>query len=156
MKNRNGSTHFQAILLLFIVSTLVFLSSFISLNHSTVQITHESDGKSKTLQRKKFEKRPTLSKVPVVVKRKEDLTKRNETSKCLINFRPKCAIHPYIHYWNEFTDCFSSPLRKMGGLKAPIKDQKFVVFQPDGGGWNNIRMALEVVVLFAKVLNLIS
>jgi hypothetical protein len=39
----------------------------------------------------------------------------------------------------------------MYGLAAPIEERRYVVFQPDTGGWNNIRMALEIVIIFAKV-----
>eukprot|EP01039_Chlorochromonas_danica_P010999 gene10999-12246_t len=48
-------------------------------------------------------------------------------------------------------DCFESPLRIHHGLHAKPSHRKFIVFQPDEGGWNNIRMALEVVIVFAMV-----
>jgi hypothetical protein len=79
-----------------------------------------------------------------------EFSKRKD-NRCLVNFPPKCPIHPYIHYWDDDTDCFESPLRKSSGLTAKNEDRKFIVFQPDLGGWNNIRMALEVVILFAVV-----
>jgi hypothetical protein len=79
-----------------------------------------------------------------------EFSKRKD-NRCLVNFPPKCPIHPYIHYWDDDTDCFESPLRKSSGLTAKNEDRKFIVFQPDLGGWNNIRMALEVVILFALV-----
>jgi hypothetical protein len=31
---------------------------------------------------------------------------------------------------------------------SPLK-QKYLVFQPDLGGWNNIRMAAETAIMFA-------
>ena len=37
------------------------------------------------------------------------------------------------------------------GLNAVSATRKFLIFQPDLGGWNNIRMALEVAILLAKV-----
>ncbi len=33
--------------------------------------------------------------------------------------------------------------------KAPFKEQKYIVFQFDLGGWNNIRMAAETVLVLA-------
>jgi hypothetical protein len=32
-----------------------------------------------------------------------------------------------------------------------VEEQKYVVFEPDRGGWNNIRMAAEVAMLFAHI-----
>ena len=54
-----------------------------------------------------------------------------------------------MHYWDRQTDCFESKLRKNNGLSAHVKERKYVVFQPDLGGWNNIRMSLEVTIVFA-------
>lgn len=68
-----------------------------------------------------------------------------------LRFPSKCHINPHIHYWDEFLEANISPLRAYHGLSAPSEKQKFIVFQPDLGGWNNIRMALEVVILLAKV-----
>ena len=70
---------------------------------------------------------------------------------CIISFPPSCRISPYVKYWDEDADCFPSPLRNFSGSSQPIEDRKYVVFQPDLGGWNNIRMALEVVIVFAYV-----
>lgn len=71
--------------------------------------------------------------------------------RCKVTFEPKCRINPLVKYWDEVMECYTSPLRDLIGLDAPLEDRKFVVFQADAGGWNNIRMALEVVILFAQV-----
>jgi hypothetical protein len=73
------------------------------------------------------------------------------TTNCSLYFPSKCKIHPLVHYWDDESECYVSPLREHVGLSAKNEDRKFVVFQPDLGGWNNIRMALEVVIVFAKV-----
>ena len=36
-------------------------------------------------------------------------------------------------------------------MSAPSRARKYLIFQPDLGGWNNIRMALEIAILLAKV-----
>lgn len=72
-------------------------------------------------------------------------------------FSPRCVLcgpfpcHP-PRYWNRrFSerDCQQSPLRHPLGPLAPIEQRKYVVFEPDAAQWNNIRMAAEVVILFA-------
>ena len=60
----------------------------------------------------------------------------DDPARCYINQTSKCRISRWIHYWNDRTDCFVSPLREKNGLSAPREQQKFVVFQPDLGGWN--------------------
>ena len=57
-----------------------------------------------------------------------------------------CTISPVVQYWANPTDGYPPPpvVSSIDTLS-----RKFVVFQPDLGGWNNIRMALEVVLLFA-------
>lgn len=78
----------------------------------------------------------------------------SEPSICKQTFPSKCNIYPYVKFWNQqFSreDCYQSPLKHPLGKKAPITERKYVVFQPDGGGWNNIRMAAEVAMIFAHV-----
>jgi hypothetical protein len=147
--------HVQAFSILFIVSLLVFLSSFVSLNH--IITFHEAPhvkeaGKVHFLSRSRGHSRDistngTSSLTSIVNEKAKSIVK----TACKVTFRPKCSIHPSIHYWNEETDCYVSPLQSFHGLNATLENKKFVVFQPDLGGWNNIRMALEVVILFAKV-----
>ena len=62
-----------------------------------------------------------------------------------------CRISPLVKYWHTTTDCYTSPLREKNGLSASVSDRRYVVFQPDLGGWNNIRMSLEVTIVFALV-----
>jgi hypothetical protein len=74
---------------------------------------------------------------------------------------PKCAIYAYIQYWSTLYskgDCYESPLRptpspsiseETGLNGTPWDRQKYVVFEPDRGGWNNIRMAAETAIIFA-------
>jgi len=65
------------------------------------------------------------------------------------SYEPTCDMYPYIRFWKkEFSakDHYESPLSTR---RLPIDEQKFVVFEPDRGGWNNIRMAAEVAIVFA-------
>lgn len=61
-------------------------------------------------------------------------------------------MYSYVRYWNvkmNPKDCYESPLRPALREKTPFEQQKYVVFEPDRGGWNNIRMAAEMVMIFA-------
>jgi len=69
--------------------------------------------------------------------------------KCISSFSPVCEMYPYVRYWKkQFVekDCYESPLSTR---TLPYSKQKYVVFEPDRGAWNNIRMAAEVAIVFA-------
>lgn len=71
---------------------------------------------------------------------------------CNKTFVAKCEMYPYVKFWNQVMseeDCYQSPLRHPLGPKGTPEELKYVVFMPDGGGWNNIRMAAETAMLFA-------
>lgn len=81
-------------------------------------------------------------------------SKSDSTSQlsCKESFEPTCKMYDYVRFWNKRFkpfDCYESPLRHPLKEKAPWDEQKYVVFQPDGGGWNNIRMAAETAMMFA-------
>jgi hypothetical protein len=74
---------------------------------------------------------------------------------CRASFPPTCRMNPYVRFWkkrfNE-KDCYKSPLlslRSSRGGEDPAGLNRYLVFQPDGGGWNNIRMAAETAMVFA-------
>ncbi len=52
-----------------------------------------------------------------------------------------------LAYWNEPQGTqdieFKSPFAK------PTEKTKYITFEPDRGGWNNIRMNLEFIFIFA-------
>jgi len=75
-----------------------------------------------------------------------------------VSFPSQCtsSIANLIKFWkdgegDEGAETFTSPLRSTSGKSAPLLDQRYVVFQSDLGGWNNIRMALETVIMIALV-----
>jgi len=68
---------------------------------------------------------------------------------CRAVFPLKCDMYSYVRYWNRRfypEDCYISPLRP---VNASWAQQKYLVFEPDVGGWNNKRMALETTILLA-------
>lgn len=76
----------------------------------------------------------------------------NASLSCKPMFAPKCSgnieMNAYVRFWRRFfhkEDCYQSPLRVHN--KANNKT-KYLVFMPDGGGWNNIRMAAETAMIF--------
>lgn len=71
---------------------------------------------------------------------------------CRSSFEPICPMISYVRFWNkEFADedCYRSPASHPLGMKAPVQERKYLVFEPDRGGWNNIRMAAETAIIFA-------
>jgi hypothetical protein len=71
---------------------------------------------------------------------------------CTVSYEPTCKMYFYVRFWNHRffpEDCYQSPLRPKLKEKTPYAEQKYVVFEPDNGGWNNIRMAAETAIIFA-------
>eukprot|EP00602_Paraphysomonas_sp_CaronLab_P002003 CAMPEP_0185023204 /NCGR_PEP_ID=MMETSP1103-20130426/5893_1 /TAXON_ID=36769 /ORGANISM="Paraphysomonas bandaiensis, Strain Caron Lab Isolate" /LENGTH=740 /DNA_ID=CAMNT_0027555681 /DNA_START=255 /DNA_END=2477 /DNA_ORIENTATION=+ len=73
---------------------------------------------------------------------------------CTKSFEPTCDMFPYVRYWKKTLkaeDCHRSPLYrlKLENMSASPQGDRYVVFQPDLGGWNNIRMAAETAMVFA-------
>ena len=71
---------------------------------------------------------------------------------CTPSFDPVCKLYPYTRFWKKSfqeKDCFTSPLSPPLGASTPYDEQKYTVFEPDRGGWNNIRMAAETAMIFA-------
>ena len=78
-----------------------------------------------------------------------------------------CAKHNYptvsqtktdnlLVYWNEPQGDFDQ--NYVGKFDRPPMDDanippKYVTFEPDNGGWNNIRMSMETVLVFAYATN---
>ena len=65
-----------------------------------------------------------------------------------------CPGGNLVSYWHATTAQdlqFKSPYaqkRPAGSKKSRLMD-KYVTFEPDVGGWNNIRMQMELVIVFA-------
>lgn len=70
------------------------------------------------------------------------LKSKRGLNNCHLKFPSKCPLSKnLIKYWEEENfDCFQSPLRNTSGLLADNENRRFLAFQPDLGGWNNIRM----------------
>eukprot|EP01031_Cornospumella_fuschlensis_P035542 gene35542-43098_t len=85
---------------------------------------------------------------------KIDFTPKSDSNMtCTVSFPDKCPMYFYVKFWNKRfypEDCYHSPLTDPNyHPKLPLDKQKFLVFQPDLGGWNNIRMAAETAIMLA-------
>ena len=64
-------------------------------------------------------------------------------------------MYSYVKFWRDplhYKDgCYKSVLRHPLGRGANREEKRFLVFEPDRGGWNNIRMAAETAIVFALV-----
>ena len=79
---------------------------------------------------------------------------QSQSTKCRSISRPKCPMYHYVKFWRDGTykdGCYQSILRHPLGYQAPKEEKKFLLFEPDRGGWNNIRMAAETAIVFALV-----
>lgn len=82
----------------------------------------------------------------------EEASEANAGMRCKTHFADKCDMYQYVKFWNRRfypEDCYESPLRPPTKDKTPWHEMKYVVFEPDRGGWNNIRMGAEVAMVFA-------
>jgi len=76
--------------------------------------------------------------------------KHHHTSKsCFGNLNDSCYIDPLVKYWEDTTDCYDLSLKSISGKTVSLEKRRYIVFQPDLGGWNNIRMSLETAMVFA-------
>jgi len=156
-------TH-ELYLLAAVVSALLLLTSFISLDsgwdrahqlHRPAEFFHAP--RVKFLRSVRSAVSSTIGLTQVVnkdsIRFNSDGEGRSTKKGCKVKLQSaQCRINSLVKYWDEVTDCYVSPLRRVHGLQVhDHRAQRFVVFQPDEGGWNNIRMALEVVVLVAQV-----
>ena len=78
----------------------------------------------------------------------------SQSNGCRSISRSKCPMYNYVKFWRDPTykdGCYQSILRHPLGKNAKKEEKKFLVFEPDRGGWNNIRMAAETAIVFALV-----
>eukprot|EP00602_Paraphysomonas_sp_CaronLab_P009442 CAMPEP_0185029864 /NCGR_PEP_ID=MMETSP1103-20130426/16460_1 /TAXON_ID=36769 /ORGANISM="Paraphysomonas bandaiensis, Strain Caron Lab Isolate" /LENGTH=543 /DNA_ID=CAMNT_0027564775 /DNA_START=130 /DNA_END=1758 /DNA_ORIENTATION=+ len=75
------------------------------------------------------------------------VTSQNHKDSELEKSKGECPRIDRVKYWREEASAsdlgYSPPLRRIG------PERKYVTFEPDVGGWNNIRMQMEMVVVFA-------
>ena len=141
---------------LLLVGVLFFLTSKIALDNHTISETNTVSSLSQSSPRDRFwyldRRNPgshslfaTVSKILGASMAKTE----TKPHSCSMHFLTKCTLSKnLIRYWEDETDCFESPLRNSSGLLVGrINDRRYLVFQPDLGGWNNIRMGMKIRVL---------
>jgi len=72
-----------------------------------------------------------------------------DSKSCFGKLSDSCYVDPLVKYWEDGTDCYDSSLKTISGSTARLEDRRYILFQPDLGGWNNIRMSLETTMVFA-------
>ena len=67
---------------------------------------------------------------------------------------PSDAISQKMVYWHDIPSdsTYQSPFHKKKQLENNNNSIQYMTFEPDGGGWNNIRMAMETVVVLAHAM----
>jgi len=118
-----------------------------------VEAAQSAGGGKKEKKPKKPKKRHPAAPDP---KLEQSLAAAAATNKggmtCRESYEPTCPMYSYVRFWNKRfypEDCYTSSMRHPLGKKAPVEELKYLVFEPDRGGWNNIRMAAETAMIFA-------
>ena len=146
MANLSSCPVFTALLM---VGVLFFLNSKIALDNHTISVTKGVPSLSQSSPRDRFwylDRRNSGSHSLFAAVSKilgsSVVNAQTKARRCTLNFSSKCTLSKnLIQYWEDETDCFESPLRNSSGLLVErVIDRRYLVFQPDLGGWNNIRM----------------
>ena len=71
----------------------------------------------------------------------------NNNMSCKLTYLSKCShgreMYSYVRFWRRLfhpEDCYRSPLFQKTNDDGSFARKKYLVFMPDGGGWNNIRL----------------
>lgn len=138
--------------LLLVIGIFIFLTSKMALDDYTISETNTVPFMTPISPRDRFwhldRRNFKSSNFFVVVKNilaPDKFVPSPKQDSCYLKFQPKCTLSKnLIRYWEEETGCFESPLRNSSGFSAGrINDRRYLVFQPDLGGWNNIRMGTK-------------
>ena len=132
----------------FLLTLIIWLLSFLSIDYiareNSSSVSHEISSFGQiALAKLKLKTFGNLSSTSTLVEFQYSDERNPCCSSLTANFSGKCEIYSFMKYWSGGFDCYSSPLKDRRRIK------RYVVFEPDLGGWNNIRMALEIVILFA-------
>ena len=95
--------------------------------------------------------RPSTRQSSITVSSSSSSTITSVTSiypACSMEVEPVCELSQNLRYWKEPADCLRSALYKPPSTYKE-GERRYLVYQPDLGGWNNIRMAAEVAIVFA-------
>ncbi len=78
-----------------------------------------------------------------------NLLKELATLDCKAYGGPSKEVAQEMVYWQDISSdsSYTPPFYKINNQKG--KKRKYMTFEPDGGGWNNIRMAMESTIAMA-------